>query len=74
MPFGLTNAQAAFMNLMHRVFQTYVDQFVVVFCDGILIYSQSVWEHEYHLRIVLQLLRDYHYTPSSVSTSFGLLR
>ena len=59
MPFGLTNALAAFMNLMHRVFQPYLDQFVVVFVDDILIYSQSKWEHEYHLRIVLQLLRDH---------------
>ena len=59
MPFGLTNAPAAFMDLMHRVFQSYLDQFVVVFVDDILIYSQSEWEHEYHLRIVLQLLRDH---------------
>ena len=59
MPFGLTNALAAFMDLMHRVFQPYLDQFVVVFVDDILIYSQSEWEHEYHLRIVLQLLRDH---------------
>ena len=58
MPFGLTNVPAAFMDLMPRVFQTYLDQFVVVFVDDILIYSQSEWEHEYHLRIVLQLLRD----------------
>ena len=59
MPFGLTNAPAAFIDLMHRVFQPYLDQFVVVFVDDILIYSQSEWEHEYHLRIVLQLLRDH---------------
>ena len=59
MPFGLTNAPAAFMDLMHRVFLPYLDQFVVVFMDDILIYSQSEWEHEYHLRIVLQLLRDH---------------
>ena len=57
MPFGLTNAPAAFMDLMHRISQPYLDQFVVVFVDDILIYSQSEWEHEYHLRIVLQLLR-----------------
>ena len=59
MPFGLTNVPTAFMDLMHRVFQPYLDQFVIVFVDDILIYSQSEWEHEYHLRIVLQLLRDH---------------
>ena len=59
MPFGLTNAPTTFMDLMHRVFQPYLDQFFVVFVAGILIYSQSEWKHEYHLRIVLQLLRDH---------------
>ena len=59
MPFGLTNTPTTFMDLMHKVFQPYLDQFVAVFVDDILIYSQSEWEHEYHLRIVLQLLRDY---------------
>ena len=59
MPFGLTNVLTAFMDLMHRMFQPYLDQFFVVFMDDILIYSQSEWEHEYHLRIVLQLLRDH---------------
>ena len=58
-PFGLTNALAAFMDLMHRIFQPYLDQFVVVFVDDILIYSQSEWENEYHLWIVLQLLKDH---------------
>ena len=59
MPSGLTNAPTAFMDLMHGIFQPYLDQFVVVFVDDILICSQSEWEHEYHLRIVLQLLRDH---------------
>ena len=59
MPFGLTNTPTTFMDLMHRVFQPYLDQFVMVFVDDILIYSQSEWEHEDHLRIVLQLLRDH---------------
>ena len=59
MPFVLKNAPAAFMDPMHRVFQPYLDQFVVVFVDDILIYSQSEWEHEYYLRIILQLLRDH---------------
>ena len=74
MPFGLKNAPAAFMNIMHRVFQPYLDQFVVVFVDDILIYSQSKWEHEYHLKIVLQLLRDHQLYAKFSSTSFRLLR
>ena len=78
MPFGLTNVLATFMDLMHKVFQPYLDQFVVVFVDDILIYSQSEWEHEYHLRIVLQLLRDHQLgiscTLSFVNASFSLLR
>ena len=59
MPFRLTNALAAFMDLMHRVFQPYLSQFVVVFVDDILIYSQSEEEHEDRLRFVLQVLRDH---------------
>ena len=59
MPFGLTNTPTTLMDLMHRIFQPYLDQFVIIFVDDILMYSQSEWEHEYHLRIVLQLLRDH---------------
>ena len=59
MPFGLTNAPRTFMDLMHRVFQPCLDQFVVVFVNDILIYSQSKEEHEDHLWIVLQALKDY---------------
>ena len=58
MPFGLTNAPTTFMDLMHRVFQPYLDQFVVVFVDNILICFQFEEEHEDHLRIVLQSLRE----------------
>ena len=59
MPFELTNALATFMDLIHRVFQPYLDRFVVVFFDNILIYSKFEEEHEGHLRIVLQVLRDH---------------
>ena len=52
-PFELTNAPAAFMDLMHRVFHSYLDQFVVVFVDDILIYSKTEEGHEDHLRVVL---------------------
>ena len=59
MPFGLTNAPTEFMDLMHRVFQPYLDQFVMVFVDETLIYYKSEEEHEDHLRIILQTLRDH---------------
>ena len=58
MPFGLTNAPAVFMDYMNRVFRQYLDQFVVVFIDDILVYSKSLEEHERHLRIVLNILKD----------------
>ncbi|WVZ70351.1 hypothetical protein U9M48_019026 [Paspalum notatum var. saurae] len=59
MSFGLTNAPAYFMNLMNKVFMEYFDKFVVVFIDDILIYSKTEEEHEEHLRLVLQKLREH---------------
>jgi hypothetical protein len=56
MSFGLTNAPAYFMNLMNKVFMEYLDRFVVVFIDDILVYSQSDRDREEHLRLVLQKL------------------
>ncbi|XP_027169401.1 uncharacterized protein LOC113769125 [Coffea eugenioides] len=59
MPFGLTNAPAAFMDLMQRIFKQYLDQFVVVFIDDILVYSKTREDHAKHLEIVLQVLREH---------------
>jgi hypothetical protein len=59
MSFGLMNAPAFFMYLMNNVFMDYLDMFVVVFIDDILVYSQNEEEHEEHLRMVLQRLRDF---------------
>ncbi|KAK1421783.1 hypothetical protein QVD17_24409 [Tagetes erecta] len=58
MPFGLTNAPAVFMDLMNRVCRPYLDKFVIVFIDDILIYSKSKSEHEQHLRLILELLKE----------------
>ena len=57
MPFRLTNAPAAFMDLMNRVFHEYLDEFVIVFVDDILIYSDSEELHEKHLKLALEVLR-----------------
>ena len=71
MPFGLTNAPAAFMDLMHWVFRLYLDQLVIVFIDDILIYSRTPEEHERHLTIVLQTLKEHKlYAKMSKSESW----
>ena len=59
MPFGLTNAPIMFMDLMNWIFHPYMDKFIIVFIDDILIYSRSEAEHEKHLHLALQTLRDH---------------
>jgi hypothetical protein len=61
MSFGLTNAPDFFMYLMNNVFMDYLNKFVVVFIDDILIYSQNEKEHEEHLKMVLQQLREHQF-------------
>ncbi|GKB09283.1 putative reverse transcriptase domain-containing protein [Tanacetum coccineum] len=58
MSFGLTNAMAVFMDSMNRVCKLYLDRFVIVFIDNILIYSKCIKEHEGHLRLILKLLKE----------------
>ena len=59
MSFGLTNAPTYFMTLMNKIFMSFLDKFVVVFIDDILIYSKSEEEHEQHLKIILETLREH---------------
>ena len=74
MPFGLTNAPVVFMDLMHRVFQPYLDRFVVVFVDDILIYSKFEEDHEGLMRVVLQTLREHQLYAKFSKCEFWLTR
>ena len=71
MSFGLTNSLAAFMNLMNHVFRPYVDQFVIVFIDNILVYSKDRENHDTHIRVVLETLTKEQLYAKSASLSFG---
>ncbi|KAL0336535.1 UNVERIFIED_CONTAM: Transposon Ty3-G Gag-Pol polyprotein [Sesamum radiatum] len=68
-PFGLTNAPATFIALTNRTFHEYLHQFVIVFIDDILVYSRSMEEHEQHLRIVLQVLKEKEFSGYVVYTN-----
>ena len=72
MPFGLTNAPATFMDLMNRVLRAYVDRFVMVFIDNILIYSKDQEDHDTHLRVVLETLRKEHLYAKMSKCKFWL--
>ena len=72
MSFGLTNAPAAFMDLMNIVFRPFLDQFVIVFIDDILVYSKSKVVHAMHLRMVLQTLREHQLYAKLLKCEFWL--
>ena len=69
-PFGLTNAPATFMCLMNSVFSRYLDKFVLVFLDDILVYSKNEKEHEEHLRLTLQVLREHQLYAKLIKCDF----
>nr|GEW62842.1 retrotransposon protein, putative, Ty3-gypsy subclass [Tanacetum cinerariifolium] len=72
MPFGLTNAPAVFMDLMNRVCKPYLDMFVIVFIDDILIYSKDKKDHEEHLKAILEFLKKEELTRKNIKNTLGL--
>ena len=71
MTFGLTNAPATFSRLMNSIFMEYLDKFVVVYLDEILIYSKNEEEHAEHLRLVLTKLREHRFYAKFSKCEFG---
>ena len=71
MSFGMTNAPAYFMNMMNKVFMEFLDKFVVVFIDDILVYSKNKDEHKEYLRWFLESSENINYMPSLANVSFG---
>ena len=74
LPFGMTNAPPTFMRLMNSVFHQYLDEFVILYLDDILIYSRSEEEHLHHVRLVLQLLRRNQFFANRDKCEFGVDR
>ena len=72
MSFGLTNAPAYFMSMMNKVFMEFLDKFVVVFIDDILVYSKNEEEHKEHLRLVLEKLREHQFYAKFSKCEFWL--
>ncbi|GBG81905.1 hypothetical protein CBR_g34088 [Chara braunii] len=72
MPFGLCNAPGTFQTEMHRIFRPYLDKFMVVYLDDILVFSKTTKEHAEHLALVLQSLRDSQYKINKEKSSFGV--
>ena len=71
MSFGLTNTTMTFMDLMNRVFRNYLDYFVIVFTDDILVYSKNESDHMGHLRVVLQVLEEHLLFPKYSKCEFS---